>query len=109
MSQHNNKNSTAIGIIGAVIILGLLAGVGGVYVMGMPSGNTSAVAGNVSGGDGSGQCSAAPTLAETIRPLARGQIAAMTSVSEPVSLASLTFNAPDGEQTSVGDMAGKLA
>lgn len=107
MSQQHNKNSTAVRIIGAAIVLGLLAGVGGVYVMGTPSGNTSAVAGNVSDGGGSAQCSAAPALAETIKPLARGQIAAMTSVSEPISLASLTFNAPDGTQTSVADLAGK--
>ncbi len=106
MSQQHNKKSPAVRIIGVVIILGLLAGVG-VYVMGTPSGNTLAVAGNASGDDNAGQCSAAPALAERIDSLARGQIAAMTSVGDPISLASLEFNTPDGTRTSVGDMAGK--
>ena len=106
MSQQHNKIGRALRIIGVVIILILLAGVG-VYVMGTHSGNTLAVAGNASGGDGGGQCSAAPELAKRIDPLARGQIAAMASVSDPISLASLAFNAPDGNPTTVGDMAGK--
>jgi thiol-disulfide isomerase/thioredoxin len=39
--------------------------------------------------------------------MARGQIAAMASADAPISLAPLTFNAPDGQQVSVGDLAGK--
>ncbi|MCP4318682.1 MAG: TlpA family protein disulfide reductase [Hyphomicrobiales bacterium] len=104
MSEQKNKNSAAVRIIGAAIVLGLLAGVGAVYVMGTPSGNTSAIA---SSGAGAGQCSASLTLAEAIQPLARGQVAAMASASEPKSLASLAFNAPDGQPTSVGDLSGK--
>lgn len=107
MSEQKNKNSTAVRIIGAAIVLGLLAGVGGVYVMGTPSGNTSAVASIATGDADGGQCTAALSLAETIQPMARGQIAAMASTSDPKSLAGLSFNAPDGNPTSVGDLSGK--
>lgn len=104
MSEQKNKNSAAVRIIGTAIVLGLLAGVGAVYVMGTPSGNTSAIA---SSGEGAGQCSASLTHAEAIQPLARGQVAAMASANEAKSLASLTLNAPDGQSISIGDLSGK--
>ena len=104
MSEQKNTNSTAVRIIGAAIVLGLLAGVGGVYVMGTPSGNTSAVANNATQGAAAEQCSASMSLAQAIQPMARGQIAAMASASDPRSLAGLAFNAPDGQPTSIGDL-----
>ncbi|MEX3011417.1 TlpA family protein disulfide reductase [Hoeflea sp. TYP-13] len=107
MSEQKNNSRTKVRIIGAAIVLGLLAAVGAVYVKGTPSGNTSAIAGNANSGADAGSCSASLAVAEAIQPFARGDIAAMASASDPKVLSSLTFNAPDGQQTSIADLAGK--
>ncbi|MEM6464112.1 MAG: TlpA disulfide reductase family protein [Pseudomonadota bacterium] len=107
MSHQKYNNSTALRIIGVAIVLGLLAGVGGIYVMQTPSGNMSAAVDGSAADNAHAQCSAAVAAAETIQPFATGDVAAMASTSDPRSLASLGFNAPDGQQTSVADLSGK--
>ncbi|MDF2373219.1 MAG: TlpA disulfide reductase family protein [Rhizobiaceae bacterium] len=99
MSEQKKGSRMTIRIIGAAIVLGLLASVVGVYVKGRPSGNMSAVT--------EADCSASVDLAARIQPLAKGEIAAMASVLEPKSLQTLAFNGPQGQPMSIGDLSGK--
>ncbi len=102
MSEDKNKSRKTVRIAGIAIVLVALAGVGAVYVNGMPSGNTPQAVANLTG-----ECAASIDLARTIQPLARGQVAAMASVSEPKPLQSLAFNGTDGQPMKLGDLAGK--
>jgi len=101
MSGQKNKG-IPMRMVGFAVLLAALAGVGAVYVNGMPSGNTSQAA---AGEDGA--CTAALTLAQAIQPLATGDVAAMASTDAAVPLRSLAFNGPDGQPMTVGDFAGK--
>lgn len=99
MSEQKKGSRMTIRIIGAAIVLGLLASVVGVYVKGRPSGNMSAVA--------EADCSPSVDLAARIQPLAKGEIAAMASVREAKSLQALSFDGPQGQPMSIGDLSGK--
>lgn len=102
MSENKNKSRKTVRIAGVAIVLVALAGVGAVYVNGMPSGNTPLAAASATG-----ECSASIDLARAIQPLAKGHVAAMASASEPKPLQSLAFNGADGQPMTLGDLAGK--
>lgn len=59
------------------------------------------------GGAGNSACSAAMAKAETLRPLAKGEVAAVQVAQEPAPLPELVFNGPDGKPTTLSAFRGK--
>lgn len=76
---------------------GILAVIGAVYVIGLPGGNSPA-------GE---SCKASLETAAGLKELATGEVAAFLPAQKPLSLADLSFAAPDGSKISIGDMKGK--
>lgn len=62
---------------------------------------------SVRGGAGNSVCSAAATKVETLRPLAKGEVAAVEVAKQPALLPDLVFNGPDGKPTTLSAMRGK--
>ena len=62
---------------------------------------------SVRGGAGNSVCSAAATKVETLRPLAKGEVAAVEVAKQPALLPDLAFNGPDGRPTTLSAMRGK--
>lgn len=55
----------------------------------------------------SGSCSAAAATAEKLRPLARGELAAVEVAKAPQPLPNLAFNGPDGQPTTLSAFKGR--
>lgn len=100
------------------VALGLLAGAGAVYVKGGVSGNDrsapmSEEPASIPGPEDAMQatagesCPLADGQLETLAALATGQVAAMTPQENPVSLAGLAFENPQGDDITLGTLAGK--
>ncbi len=86
-------SGTKIGLaLGVVAALGL-AGVAAFY--------------SVRGDAGNGSCSAARTTAQRMKPLARGEVAAVEVRSQPQPAPELSFNGPDGQPTTLAAFRGK--
>lgn len=56
---------------------------------------------------GAQQCSAAQSIAERIKPLAKGELAAVGVSGAPKTAPEIAFNGPDGQPKSLGDFKGK--
>lgn len=97
------------------VILGLVAGAGAVYVKAGPSGNdrTPPMSAEPAPEEGAGEevaaasCPATEAQAAALAPVATGEVAAMAPHETPVSLASLSFQNPEGEPVTLGDLSGK--
>ncbi|MGH6761404.1 MAG: thiol:disulfide interchange protein TlpA [Phyllobacterium sp.] len=81
-------------------LAGILAGALAVYVMERPSGNDLAAAGD-------NQCAAKAEIARAVDKAATGAVAAMRGADAPQSVAALSFNGPDGQKMTLGDMKGR--
>lgn len=62
---------------------------------------------SVRGGAGNSACRAAIAKAERLRPLAKGEVAAVQVAQEPAPLPDLAFNGPDGKPTTLSAFRGK--
>ena len=82
-------------------LAGLSAGAVAVYVKRMGSGNTDA-----SVEVASQACLAAKAKVEALKPLIKGEVAALVPADEPRSIA-LSFKGRDGKETSLADFKGK--
>jgi thiol-disulfide isomerase/thioredoxin len=84
-----------------VMLLGALAGVGvalaGIYGMGVLV-RKSAVP---------EACQPAAQLAEKLKPLAKGEVAALAPAKSPISLTGLAFRDGEGKERTLGDWKGK--
>ena len=61
-----------------------------------------------SGGNSAGAtCAASQEAAARIRPLARGEMAALAVASEPAPLPAIAFEDPDGKRVTLADFKGK--
>lgn len=84
-----------------VMLLGALAGVGvalaGIYGMGTLV-RKSAIPET---------CRPAAQLAEKLKPLLRGEVAALTPAKSPIPLTGLSFRDGDGKERTLGDWKGK--
>lgn len=56
---------------------------------------------------GAQQCSAAKPVADRLKPLAKGELAAVGVSGAPKSAPEIAFNGPDGQPRSLGDFKGK--
>jgi thiol-disulfide isomerase/thioredoxin len=81
-------------------VLGIVAGIGVLYVRGGKESNLGTEMAAV-------DCGPAVKAAGLLAPLARGEVAAFQVATQPVSLASLTFGKGEGGTASVADFAGK--
>ncbi|GAB4350573.1 MAG: TlpA disulfide reductase family protein [Oricola sp.] len=97
------EKGLSIGKIAAIAIaVGAVAGAAGVYATGMLSGNGALTAGN----DG-GQCDAAIATGRDLKPLLRGDIAAMAARGQQNDLSGLSFNDGGGNAITLADTGGK--
>ena len=86
----------------AAAIAGTLAGLGAVYVMDPGKGNPDVqVAGD------SGSCKVPNGRVEKLKDLAKGEIAALSLVDAPVTLAGLSFTDEAGAPKTLGDFKGR--
>ncbi|MCT4657076.1 MAG: TlpA family protein disulfide reductase [Cohaesibacter sp.] len=79
------------------LVRGLTAGLMAVYVMIGASGNAQSAE----------QCQASQTLAQAIKPLVGGPIAALQISKDPTDVSDLKFKGPDGSDMSLADFKGK--
>jgi thiol-disulfide isomerase/thioredoxin len=86
-------------IITVALALGVLAGAAVLYFKGQGSGNVAAA--------DAGGCEINEALAASLNEAAKGDVAAMLPASEPQSLATLSFNGPDGKPMTLADFKGK--
>ncbi|MGU3573931.1 thiol:disulfide interchange protein TlpA [Brucellaceae bacterium C25G] len=94
-------------IIILAAVAGLLAGVGGVYVIERPSGND--ISANFASGNSDEDkfCAAKAGTLENLNVAAGGDVAAMRAADKPISLAQLAFTDSKGQKMTLGDFKGK--
>ena len=102
MADSSNRRS-AIAVVAAAALAGILAGAVAVYVTNRSPGNDPETAAVPAGG----ACSAALANAGTVGDAATGDVAAMLAATEPVELSSLAFKGSDGGEMTLGDFSGK--
>lgn len=91
-------------VVALAAAAGLLAGLAGLYVIGMPGGNNGVA---VSGGSDDMACTASAETLAAVDQAVQGEVAAMLAVESPRALADLSFDGPDGAPMSVADLSGK--
>ena len=67
----------------------------------------AALYGTFSSPGNSAECRAAKPVAERLKPLARGEVAAVNVAAEPKPLPDLIFNDPEGRPTSLSALKGR--
>lgn len=87
------SRSKTLTALGAFIVIAL-GGVAAFYSVQSGTGNSSS-------------CPAAATTAEKLRPLARGELAAVEVAKAPAPLPNLAFNGPDGQPTTLSAFKGR--
>lgn len=93
-------------LIAAALLAGGLAGVAGIYVKGMASGNAGTDASGTVVAEGE-DCKIAPARKAAFAQAATGAVAAMSPLDPPRTLPSLAFKGPDGKPLTLKDFAGK--
>lgn len=104
MSQSRNRLSTGA-LVAIAIALGAAVGAAGIYGKASPSGN--APAGESLASAAGAACSVDQEALAGLKPLARGDVAAMAVREMAVALPDLSFASADGEKMSLGDFAGQ--
>lgn len=102
MTGQNPFRLPSAKLVAIAALAGIVAGAAAVYVKHMGSGNDGAAE-----TASAGQCEASKTLAETVKNAAKGEVAAMTAVSEPRRLQQLTFKDAAGKDMSLDAFRGK--
>ncbi len=91
--RHVHRRRT---LITAAVLVGILAGLAGVYVITTMTRNPDAAA-----------CSATTAAVKRITPLAHGEVAALTPAAAPLLLPQLTFHDGSGRERALGDWRGR--
>lgn len=86
----------AIPVVAAAAVLGLAAGVAGVYVSGFGASNENA------------RCEASGDLAKALKPLAHGEVAALLPADAPQDLSTLAVLTADGAKAPLSAFEGKV-
>lgn len=102
MTVRKTLGLPATKLIAIAGLAGLLAGAAAIYVKESRSGN-----GPARTAADAAACDGASVLAEALKPLSKGQVAAMMTVDEHRTLPGLAFNGPDGKPRTMADFAGK--
>ncbi|KGF70655.1 sodium:dicarboxylate symporter, partial [Hoeflea sp. BAL378] len=93
-------------LVAIAIALGAAVGAAGIYGKESPSGNAPAPESLASKGE-EVACQADPEMLARLKPLARGEVAAMTVREDPISLPQMSFLAADGTTASLADFTGQ--
>jgi thiol-disulfide isomerase/thioredoxin len=104
MSQSRKSLSTSA-IVAIAIALGAVVGAAGIYWKASPSGNAPSTE-SLAAAD-AGACKADPEMLAKLKPLAKGEVAAMAVREEPVPLPDLSFVSEDGTALTLNDFAGQ--
>lgn len=99
MTDHPDAPAAAARRKSVVALIALLiaGGAAFLYVKGAPSSKK----------ESSAACAASQKMAESLAPLAKGEVAAMAIAKEPEPMPELTFNGPDGKPKKLTDFKGK--
>ncbi|NDW05134.1 thiol:disulfide interchange protein TlpA [Jiella pacifica] len=89
-------NRRLLGIAGLALVLGIVAGVGVLYVTERGSGNAVAAA-----------CPLDESFAAALNDNATGEVAAVRALDEPFDATTIAFKDESGKQVSIADFAGK--
>ncbi|WP_283196033.1 TlpA disulfide reductase family protein [Rhizobium sp. AN80A] len=87
-------------LVGIAVVAGIIAGAAAVYISETGSGNGGA---DMAAGD----CNATREIATRIKPLLKGEVAAMVAADEPKLMTSVAFNDPAGKPMTLDQFAGK--
>ena len=97
MNDEGSAGKSRRGWLAAAATLALIAVLAGVYVTLWPLGNGQRIA----------ACQGSEALAARLRPLARGEVAALVVAEEPALAAEIAFIDGDGGQRTLSDWAGR--
>ena len=100
MSQSRKSLSTGA-LVAIAIALGAVVGAAGIYWKASPSGNAPATESLAAA------CKADPETLATLKPLAKGEVAAMAVREEAIGLPELGFVSAEGEALTLADFAGQ--
>ncbi|MDF1608044.1 TlpA disulfide reductase family protein [Hoeflea sp. YIM 152468] len=104
MSQSPNRLSI-VALVAIAIALGVVVGAAGIYLKALPSGNaplTESVASTAQA-----ECTADPEILARLKPLAKGEVAAMAIREAPVVLPDMNFVSEEGDESRIADFAGQ--
>ena len=101
MADNGSKKPVYLALAGA-LVAGAIAGGLALYVTGGLSGNTVA-----SAPEAGGSCEIDATMRAAVGEALRGEVAAMGPADPPQSLGELSFNGPDGNAMTLGELSGK--
>ena len=104
MSQSRKSLSTGA-LVAIAIAMGAVVGAAGIYWKASPSGNAPVEESLVSADEVT--CKADPEMLARLKPLAKGEVAAMAIRDEPVALPELEFVSEQGEALKLADFAGQ--
>ncbi|MEP3439335.1 MAG: TlpA disulfide reductase family protein [Hoeflea sp.] len=104
MSQSRNRLSTAT-LVAIAIALGAVVGAAGIYWKASPSGNAPATE-SLAAAENTA-CKADPEMLAKLKPLAKGEVAAMGIREKPVVLPELGFVSEQGDAMTLADFAGQ--
>ncbi|AKI03241.1 thiol-disulfide isomerase-like thioredoxin [Hoeflea sp. IMCC20628] len=104
MSQSRTHLSTGA-LVAIAIALGVLVGAAGIYWKASPSGNAPRTESLASAAEV--ECKADPEILARLKPLAKGEVAAMAIREVPIVLPELKFTSADGAEMSLADFSGQ--
>lgn len=99
MTNDNRMRLPVIRLALAAIVLGAVAGAGAVYMKERGFGNGFASA--------SADCGDASARSAALKPLIKGQVAALVPANPPRVIEGFTFKGPDGQPMTLADFKGK--
>jgi thiol-disulfide isomerase/thioredoxin len=96
MTERNTKTAARrLPLIAAAVVAGLAVGLAGIYAIGGFQSNAAA------------GCEPATALTNRLKPLARGEVAAVNVPARPLRIPDLAFTDAAGKQTSLAQWRGK--
>ena len=104
MSQSRKSLSTGA-LVAIAIVMGAVVGAAGIYWKASPSGNAPTEE-SLAAADGAA-CKVDQEMLATLKPLAKGEVAAMAVRDEPVALPELGFVSEEGDAMTLADFAGQ--
>ena len=104
MSQSRNSLSTGA-LVAIAIAMGAVVGAAGIYWKASASGNAPTDESLASADEVT--CKADPEMLAALKPLARGEVAAMAVRDDPVALPELEFVSEQGGALTLSDFAGQ--
>ena len=99
MTNEKRTGLPVVKLAAAAVILGALAGAGAVYMKMSGSGNGLQAA--------AADCAKSGALVEKLKPLMKGQLAALVAADPPRTLGKLAFKGPEGKDMTLADLKGK--